>query len=477
LTGIGGGRLKQPRKQTVAETKPLKMRSADPHVQLSERPRLPDLPEGRFGRLFPDLPRQTVSGDALLKYGAAEGPLESRLKMSEELGEDNPRIAAGWAFFGQFIAHDITHDRSPLQDVEDVGSLQNFRAPRLDLECVYGAGPVGQPYLYDVRDPAKLLIGRSECPTGDLPRNEQGLALIGDARNDTHLFISQLHLAFLHFHNRVVDRLRKDGVPAGEVSDRASQMVRWHYQWIVLHEFLPLTVGNDLMAELLESGSKICRFENRPFIPVEFSDAAYRFGHAQVRGKYDVNDSVRDAPLFPNLVGICPVTPERQVDWRRVFRFDGAAPPQPSRRIGPKLVPALMRLPEALVGHTGRPEFSSLASRDLYRGRSVELPCGEAVARALGLEPCSAMELRIGDSELSGGTPLWLYVLAEAEAQHNGEFLGKVGGRIVAEVIFELLRHDPDSVLNHPGWTPALAAGKGTFGIADLLVYAGVVRP
>jgi len=245
-------------------TDTVKIRPADPHVQLSERPRLPDLPEGRFGRLFPELPGQNASADALLEYGAADGPLERRGNVHEGLGEDNPRIPAGWPFFGQFIAHDITHDRSPLREEEDVAAVQNFRRPRLDLECVYGAGPVGQPYLYDVRDPDKLLIGRSQSPIGDLPRNEQGLALVGDARNDTHVFISQLHLAFLHFHNRVVDKVRRDGVKPDEVFDRASRMVRWHYQWIVLHEFLPLSVGNDLAGELLESGTRIAALQAGP---------------------------------------------------------------------------------------------------------------------------------------------------------------------------------------------------------------------
>jgi hypothetical protein len=133
-----------------------------------------------------------------------------------------------------------------------------------------------------------------------------------------------------------------------------------------------------------------------------------------------------------------------------------------------------MRLPEALVGHTGRPEFSSLASRDLYRGHAVQLPCGEAVAQAMRVKPYNATESQTANAELSGGTPLWLYVLAEAEAHHKGEFLGPVGGQIVAEVIYELLRHDPDSFLKQPGWTPELAGAKGAFGIADLLLYAGV---
>jgi hypothetical protein len=420
------------------------------------------------------LPRHTASGETVLGYGAAGGPLEDRDGVQAKCGEDNPRIPAGWPFFGQFIAHDITHDRAPLQEREALSQIQNFRRPRLDLECLYGAGPVGQPYLYDRHDPDKLLIDRGETPVGDLPRNQQGLALVGDARNDTHLFISQLHLAFLHFHNRVVEHVRQQGAHGEKVFDRAAQLVRWHYQSIVLHEFLPLMVGDELVRELLNSGAKICRFENRPFIPVEFSDGAYRFGHAQVRGKYDVNERVRDLPLFPDLVGICPVKAERQVDWKRMFRFDGAAPPQASRRIGPLLVPALMNLPEALVGHVERPEFSSLASRDLYRGHAVELPCGEAVARAMGMEPCTATELKTADSELSEETPLWLYVLAEAEAQHQGEYLGDVGGRIVAEVIFELLRHDRDSILNLTAWTPELGNSSGDFGMADLLTLAGV---
>jgi hypothetical protein len=455
----------------VGLTNQLRIRSADPHVQLSERPRLPDLPEGRFGRLFPELPAHEASGDELLRYGAASGPLECRTDIYSRLGPDNPRIAAGWPFFGQFIAHDITHDRSPLQEAENVQTLQNFRSPRLDLECIYGAGPVGQPYLYDWRDPDKLLIGSSNSPTGDLPRNPQSLALVGDARNDTHVFISQLHLAFLHFHNRLVDKLRREGTAVGEAFMNASRLVRWHYQWIVLHEFLPLHVGQDLIDELLESGPKVCRFEGQPFIPVEFSDGAYRFGHAQIHEQYDVNRSLLRAPIFPALVGICPVTTERQVDWRLFFQFKGEKPPQASRRISPQLVPALMRLPVALVGQTPRLEFSSLASRDLYRGHSVALPSGEAIARALGLSPCTTTELKT--SATWPETPLWLYVLAEAEAQHEGERLGEVGGRIVAEVIFELLRHDPTSFLNSPEWQPELAA-NGKFGITDLLKFAGV---
>ena len=356
-----------------------------------------DKPIGRasYARMFPNLASFEAEEAFLYSLGRAGGACD--YGEMEDGPESLGVTAAGWPFFGQFIAHDITHDRSPLQETEDVNALQNFRKPRLDLECVYGAGPVGQPYLYDVHDPDKLLIDHSQSPRGDLPRNDQGLALVGDARNDTHLIISQLHLAFLHFHIRIVDGLREAG-DSNQVFDRAVRMVRWHYQWIVLHEFLPLTVGEDLVAELLESGPKVCEFEGKPFIPVEFSDAVYRFGHAQIRDAYDINANLRGVPIFPALIGLCPVTSDHQVDWKLFFEFEGANRPQPSRKIGPRLVPALMRLPDALVGQTPRPEFSSLAARDLYRGHSVALPSGEAIARSLGLTPCTATELRTTDA-------------------------------------------------------------------------------
>src|ERR1700730_8999106 len=135
----------------------LKTRSSDPHVRLSERRRLPEVQDGRFGRMFPELSPHTASANTLMQYGDAGGPLEAQDGACSQLDADNPRIPAGWPFFGQFIAHDIIHDRAPLQEHEDLQKVHNFRSPRLDLECIYGAGPVGQPYLYDIDDPDKLL--------------------------------------------------------------------------------------------------------------------------------------------------------------------------------------------------------------------------------------------------------------------------------------------------------------------------------
>jgi hypothetical protein len=437
----------------------------DAHVLVSTlRPRLTDLEEGKFGRLFPDLDPEPSDEQALLRLGAAGGPLEAASSLPPEA--DNPRIPAGWAFFGQFVAHDITHDRTPLQHHEDLATLRNYRSPRLDLECVYGTGPVGQPYLYDLDDGDKLLAG----PGDDLPRNHQGRALVADARNDTHLFVSQLHLAFLRFHNRAVDHLRAQGTPPDLVFAEAQRLARWHYQWVVVHEYLPLVVGDELLADLEANGPRVCRFGSRAFIPVEFSDGAFRFGHSQIRPAYAVNAGARDLPLFPELVGSRPVPPERVVDWAGLFAVPGRPAPQQSRRIGARLAGPLLRLPERLVGDTQ----ASLAARDLERGRALDLPSGEAVARALGLVPCTQGELGLDGVDWTGETPLWLYVLLEAERQEDGLRLGEVGGRIVAEVLLGLLDADPGAWRRAaPAWRPELpAADPGRFTMADLLTFA-----
>jgi hypothetical protein len=65
--------------------------------------------------------------------------------------------------FGQFVAHDITADRSPLTHHAELAEIRNARSPRANLEVVYGDGPAGMPFLYDRDDPAKLLVGRNDA--------------------------------------------------------------------------------------------------------------------------------------------------------------------------------------------------------------------------------------------------------------------------------------------------------------------------
>jgi len=206
---------------------------------------------GRYGRLFPQLPALATEDEFLHLLGRRGGACDGGLAV-DAAESDDAREAAGWPIFGQFVAHDITADRSPVSHQADVETIRNFRTPRVNLECVYGGGPAGSPYLFDRNDSAKLLIGAGGA---DVPRNSQGIALVGDPRNDVHLFMAQLHLALLNAHNLFVDRLREDGVAESELFDEARRATTWHYQWIVLHDFLPRVIGAPLVGEVLVGSS------------------------------------------------------------------------------------------------------------------------------------------------------------------------------------------------------------------------------
>lgn len=435
---------------------------------------------GKFGRLFPSLPPHYPSLEALKELGAVGGPMDP----GEDRDTPNDVMPAGFVFLAQFIDHDITFDTtSSLEQQNDPEAIQNFRTPLLELDSVYGSGPGAAPYLYrSVNRLPYMLI--DEAAPNDLPRNSTNTALIGDPRNDENLLISQLHLAFLKFHNQVLRDVRN--------FDEAQRLVRWHYQWIVLHEFLPLLVGQELVDSIYtgksySSGRRFYNWRHEPFIPVEFAVAAYRYGHSQVPGRMKVNDVFRvngrsEIPLFdineigkndPNdLSGFGARADRRFVDWHNLFDT-GEGRHQPSRSINTVLSGPLFELP--FFVQSG--EISSLAQRNFIRARTFGLPSGQAIARAMGEEPLTRDELDdvryLGFDE---ETPLWFYLLREAEVRKYGERLGPVGGRIVAEVLIGLLEGDRLSfVRSHPNWQPVLGRTRGQFGMVDLLQYAGVL--
>lgn len=434
---------------------------------------------GKYGRMFPHLRFPDTDESILLVLGREGSIMDAGIYSASNEGKtDNPRIPAGFPFFGQFIAHDITADRSLLSHHARVNELRNFRTPRLDLEALYGAGPTGNPYLYDLNDLDKFLLGiNDEGKPNDVPRNQQGRALVGDPRNDVHLFVSQLHLAFLKFHNAIVDMLRKQGVAASDVFREAQRLVQWHYQWIVVHEFLPLSVGEDLVEDILNNGVKFYAFDDEPFIPIEFADAAYRFGHSQVRSMYTLNSRGAQGQVFPDCGGTCPVLQARTIEWTYFFDVDPQHTPQASKRIDTQLAHALIELPESVVGVTSIPEEHSLAYRDLVRGEGLDLPSGEALADYMGIAPLTSDEVDLAKLGWHTETPLWYYILREAEVRNNGERLGEVGGRIVAEVLLSLIDADPLSYRNaETAWQPTLPSiTEGHFTLVDLLRFAGTV--
>jgi hypothetical protein len=421
-----------------------------------------DRPTGaaRYGRMFPDLEPLGTDPQLLIRAGDTGGICDAAPVLdSLAPGGDDATEAAGWPFFGQLIAHDITADRSAIDGGTDPAALRNARAPKLNLEMLYSDGPVGSPFLYDVGDPAKFLLGPDG---GDVPRNQQGTALIGDPRNDVHLFSLSLHVALLRAHNRIVDLLRDDGAPA--VFDHARTLLTWHYQWVVVHDFLPRLVGSELVSEVLRSGGRWFAPDDA-FIPLEFADAAYRYGHGQIRHAYRLVANGPTYSLFPDLVGFGPLPADRRLDLTQIFDVPGHPPAQRAKRLDGRLAASLIGLPEQVTGAVETAAYRSLAVRDLLRGETTKLPSGEAVARLMGVPPLTGEEL---GQQWPSGTPLWFYILKEAECRgNNGDRLGPVGGRIVAEVLIGLLRADPASYLSlEPDWSPTLGAD---FALADLI--------
>ena len=435
---------------------------------------------GRFGRMFRTLPPHSPPDAALaaLADSMAEAPPGP--------AGDNPDLPSGYTYLGQFVDHDLTFDPVSSHDrLRDPDGHENVRTPRFDLDSLYGAGRADSPFLYDEEDRAKLLVGRNTAANlepQDLPRNHQGRALIGDPRNDVHVIVGQLHLAFIRFHNAIVDHLRMKFVPDAELFDEARRLTRWHYQWVVVEDYLRRLVGSTLLDSVLvrnpTTGKATARLEffswnSSPFMPLEFSGAAYRFGHSQVREVYRINDVIAPLPILtdiriPNplqhLGGFRALPKKWTVQWKHFFPLGGTVV-QPSRRIDTRLAGPMRKLPQNIDR-----DRRSLALLNMLRGKALALPSGQAVARAMGT---SVPDSTLG---LSGETPLWFYLLREAEKREDGKRLGPTGGRIVAEVLVGLLKGDPMSFLRMaPAWKPELpAAEPGRFTMTDLLRFAGV---
>ncbi|HST71223.1 MAG TPA: heme peroxidase family protein [Kocuria rosea] len=438
--------------------------------------------EGRFGVMFPKLP--AFSPDDALLVGLAQRmidrtpPLED-VSLSND-GFDNPDIPAGFAYLGQFIDHDMTLDRTPLPAQElDPKGLTNFDTPFFDLGSVYGRGPAADPQLYDPADPRRMRIGRTPDGLPDLPRRADGTAVIGDHRNDENLIIAQFHLAFLQAHNRFVD--------SGASFQEAQRLTRWHFQWLIVHDFLPRIVGRPLVRSMLGAGGKgpvavDRRFYKpgnpaRPMMPVEYSVGAYRFGHSMVRAEYEMNDEVT-IPFFGSpsndLRGSRPIPAAARADWNYFFDLPGVSAPDDrnlTRLIDTKLALPLAELPPTVVQHVDG-AILNLAQRNLLRGKRLGLPAGQDVARAMGVAPISNDRLGLTEPGWNGRAPLWFYVLKEAELL-GGRTLGPVGGRIVAEVILGILSLDRSSFLNAATpWTP----GATPFACGDFLRMAGALE-
>jgi len=441
-----------------------------------------------FGFMFPRLrpfrpdadPNVTVANLAALAQSMQDPNLPA---------QDNLDSMSGLTYAGQFIDHDLTLDLVPQPNTFiDPTTINNYETFRFDLSSLYGGGPRVSPQLYEP-DRVHFLVQETNVNgVRDLPRNPDGTAILVEHRNDENEIISQIHTLFLKFHNAVVDQL-------GLGFEEARAMVIRYYQWFVLHEFLPDIVGQDVVDGMLRG--KIRQFYNpgnprRCMTPVEWSTAAYRFGHSMVRLAYQVTTQTGKIQVFNaagnDLHGGRPLPFGRQIDFGQFLtqlrrpENDDAHFNFP-RFIDTLISKSLFALP--IGGPSGAEASGSntLPFRNLVRGFFYGTPSGQDVAAAMRV-PVIAPTDAIDPAVVPGfqtATPLWYYILKESELQ-GGKKLGTVGGRIVADVFLGLLRADGDGLL-HPDFRrfkpmPPIASAPGQFSLADAAVFAGVaVRP
>jgi hypothetical protein len=405
----------------------------------------------------------------------------------EREGTLSPRV--GYTYFGQFLGHDLTHDTTPLEGpYADPEETPNYRTPSFDLDHIYGGGPEKSPFLYEGEEGAETFKIGATAPTGyrrDLPV-ERGMVLISDlqdTRNLDNLILRQLHVVFLKFHNEAVRQLDANypaitGVESlgpGTLFERAQRLVRWHYQWIIRHDFLPRIVHTDVWNYQGRRVPWHPRPEQSYAVPIEFSLAAFRFGHSMVRNNYRLNCRQKRV-LIGELMALgqmaSPIPDDYLIEWGAFF--DGlptSGPTASSNFIDTSVSLALHGLSPSTIRLSNRlepPDPSNLPVRTLLRGARAGLPSGQEVADALLArgriksgnclttsqlteDTCNHSGTILREIGLEQNTPLFYYLLKEAELTVGGFALGPIGSLIVSDVIRGALEADPDSYISSVG--------------------------
>jgi hypothetical protein len=440
------------------------------------------------------------------------------------------RIPAGFTYLGQFIDHDLTFDKTNVMLGANISPAQllQARSPSLDLDSLYGVGPQDpQSAKFYEADGIHLKVGRTAADGGiaakngfDLPRGAgssaaaKRRAVIPDPRNDENLAVAQTHLAFIRFHNRVVDSLPAS-LPQAQRFAQARELVTKHYQWMIRTDYLPRISAKGVINDVFNNGRKA--FEvgapptDVPTMPIEFSVATFRLGHSMIRSSYNWN-AIFDFGggtldfLFTfsatggNLGGLPRLASIWIVDWRRLYDFKEANRPtlavpenqfNRAMRIDTTLVNPLKNLPTGSFGGPAVPQNdprANLAFRNLARAKMVKLATGQQMVtflknRGVALTKLTKTQIRNGNNgaELDAltqaqretflrDTPLWFYVLREAEL--NGGRLKGVGARIVSETFHRAMEGSQASIVRDPTWVPTLGPNNSTFRMVDLLLFA-----
>ncbi len=444
--------------------------------------------KGYYSRLFPPPSRSVGKEDEekLVRLGDA-----MRYDIERE-GTLTPRV--GYTYFSQFVGHDLTHDLTPFDGPYlSPERTANYRTPYLDLDHVYGGGPEESPELY-CGEPGTELFKIGVTTPSNYPRDvliEDDRILIGDVRDLDNLILRQLHVVFLKLHNEAVKQLSPKGptitgsevLGTGTIFEQAQRLVRWHYQWIVRHDLLPRILHSSVW-RLQDRTTWTPVLANGTFaMPIEFALAAFRFGHSMVRNAYALNCR-RTRVTISDVMSLghrsSPIDDHLIIEWGRFFDgLPSSGPVASSAFIDTSLASPLHDLSPAIIRLANLMECTieppRLPVRTLMRGARARLPSGQQVADVLVAKRVIKSEDRLTTAQLtrdtcnqagtvlkkvglSQNTPLFFYLLKEAELVSGGLTLGPIGSYVVAAVIEGALKSDPNSYVSvmGAGWKPPL---------------------
>ena len=409
--------------------------------------------------------------EALVALGSA------MIDDGSRVSDDRPEILVdcGYTYFGQFVAHDLTKDVSSVDEAwrKEPEELENLQTPKLDLGVLYGDGPESSGELYE-EDRVRLKVGLSR-PGGrsfDICVGADGGRVLADDRGAENLILRQMTAVFARLHNFAVEQFRGEIAEEKALFERARLQTQWQFQWLVCRDYLQTLLDLKVYKKVFGESRSTIRWDTFS-IPIEFSAAAMRFGHAMVRPNYlfSFGQEMRLPQIFGRTPDRGALDDKLEIKWG--FFFQGASPEGAltSRPIDTRLSEPFHELPADLIGtpEVACPHFriaknpAQLAVRTLLRGAGLRLASGQTVARAFGERVMSARELSqncdgeetekgriLREAGLVQETPLWYYILKESELIENGNRVGPIGSHLVAETIHAALRSDPSSYLNQP---------------------------
>jgi heme peroxidase len=436
--------------------------------------------QDRYSRIFAPWPPPS-NLDAYCEAVTALGT--AMIDDGTRVSDDNPEILldAGYTYFGQLVAHDLTKDISSVDEAwrNEPEQLQNLQTPKLDLEVLYGGGAERSPHLYEA-DGVRLKVGRtnSEMRSFDICVAANGKRLLADDRGAENLVLRQMTAVFARLHNFAIEQFRATVRPTSALFDRARRQTQHQFQYLVVHDYLRSVMDTAVYNRIFGEGRSDMEWDSFS-IPIEFSAAAMRFGHAMVRPNYlfQFGKEVFLQEMLGKTTDSGSIDEELEINWGFFFQGAGHGSTVTSRPIDTRLAPPFQSLPSDLIG---TPEMTcpfvrlgahppQLAVRTLMRGAGLRLASGQMAARAFNQPLLSEEALTtnsigeeteqggiLREANLSSDTPLWYYILKEAEVLRNGNCLGPLGSCLVGETIHAALRADTESYLHDPAPAPPI---------------------